>query len=124
MLRTRRRVYILCIYSFSAPFVLFYKSRSYRYCGNIIFGGVVNIKGNMEQRACDLAVYIIENRATVRDAAGKFGISKSTVHKDISERLPHFNRSLYLQVKEVLDENKAQRHIRGGMATRRKYKGA
>ena len=63
-----------------------------------------------------MAVYIIENRATVRDAAGKFGISKSTVHKDISERLPHFNRSLYLQVKEVLDENKAQRHIRGGMA--------
>ena len=114
----------MCIYSFFAPFVLFYKSRSYRYFGNIIFGGVVNIKGNMEQRACDLAVYIIENRATVRDAAGKFGISKSTVHKDISERLPHFNRSLYLQVKEVLDENKAQRNIRGGMATRRKYKGA
>ncbi len=77
----------------------------------------------MEERACELALYIIENRTTVRSAAKKFGISKSTVHKDISERLPHFNRSLYLQVKEILDENKAQRHIRGGMATRRKYRG-
>lgn len=82
------------------------------------------MKGNMEQRACDEAVYIIENRGTVRDAARKFGISKSTVHKDISQRLPLFNRSLYLQVKAILEENKAQRHIRGGMATRRKYKGS
>ncbi|MBQ3533197.1 MAG: sporulation transcriptional regulator SpoIIID [Oscillospiraceae bacterium] len=81
------------------------------------------MKGNMEERACDLAVYIVENRTTVRDAAKKFGISKSTVHKDISERLPQYNRGLYLQVKEVLDENKAQRHIRGGLATRRKYRG-
>ena len=71
-----------------------------------------------------LALYIIENRATVRAAAAKFGISKSTVHKDISERLPHFNRTLYLQDKEVLDVNKAQRHIRGGIATRKKYRGA
>jgi len=70
-----------------------------------------------------LALYLIENRATVRAAAGKFGVSKSTVHKDLSERLPAYNRALYLQVKEVLDENKAQRHIRGGLATRRKYKG-
>ena len=77
----------------------------------------------MEQRACDLAIYIIENRATVRQAAAQFGISKSTVHKDIAERLPAFNRRLYLQVKEILDENTAQRHIRGGMATRKKYKG-
>lgn len=77
----------------------------------------------MEQRACDLAAYIIENRTTVRDAAQKFGISKSTVHKDISERLPYYNRSLYLQAKAVLEENKAQRHIRGGLATRKKYKG-
>ena len=59
----------------------------------------------------------------MRDAAREFGISKSTVHKDISQRLPLFNRSLYLQVKAILDENKAQRHIRGGLATRRKYKG-
>ena len=81
------------------------------------------MKGNMEERACDLALYIIENKATVRAAAKKFGISKSTVHKDLCDRLPTFNRSLYLQVKAVLDENKAQRHIRGGMATRKKYKG-
>lgn len=78
------------------------------------------MKGNMEERACALAAYIIENRATVRAAAKKFGVSKSTVHKDLQDRLPQFNRSLYLQVLEV---NKAQRHIRGGMATRKKYKG-
>jgi len=81
------------------------------------------LKGNMEERAERLALYIIENRATVRAAAKKFGISKSTVHKDISERLPRFNRALYLQAKEVLDVNKAQRHIRGGIATRKKYRG-
>ena len=79
--------------------------------------------GNLEQRACDLALYIIENRATVRQAAKQFGISKSTVHKDIAERLPAINRQLYRQAKEILEENKAQRHIRGGMATRKKYKG-
>ena len=81
------------------------------------------MKGNMEERACNLAVYIIENRTTVRAASKKFGISKSTVHKDLQDRLPQFNRTLYLQVKEILDENKAQRHIRGGLATRKKYKG-
>ena len=68
-----------------------------------------------------LAQYIIENRTTVRGAAQKFGISKSTVHKDLAERLPAIHRGLYLQVKEVLEENKAQRHIRGGLATREKY---
>ena len=77
----------------------------------------------MEERACELALYLIENRTTVRAAAKKFGVSKSTVHKDLSERLPLYNRTLYLQVKEIVEENKAQRHIRGGMATRRKYKG-
>ena len=81
------------------------------------------MKGNMEERAQELALYIIENKATVRAAAQKFGISKSTVHKDLSERLPMFNQNLYRQVKEILDENKAERHIRGGIATRRKYKG-
>ncbi len=81
------------------------------------------MKGNMEERAVRLAQYIIENRATVRSAAAKFGVSKSTVHKDLQERLPTFNRPLYLQVREVLDENTAQRHIRGGIATRKKYKG-
>lgn len=81
------------------------------------------MKGNMEERAQDLAQYIIENKTTVRAAALKFGISKSTVHKDLSERLPAINRSLYQQVKEILNENKAERHIRGGIATRKKYKG-
>lgn len=82
------------------------------------------MKGNMEERAVQLALYIIEHKATVRTAAQKFGISKSTVHKDLSERLPGFNRPLYHQVKRVLDENKAQRHIRGGIATREKYRHA
>ena len=78
---------------------------------------------NIEQRACDLAVYIIENKSTVRAAAAQFGISKSTVHKDITERLVKVNPALYRQVRELLDLNKAERHIRGGLATRRKYKG-
>jgi putative DeoR family transcriptional regulator (stage III sporulation protein D) len=82
------------------------------------------MKGNMEERACALALYIIEQKATVRAAAKKFGVSKSTVHKDIRERLPAINRTLYLQAKAVLEENKAQRHIRGGIATRRKYRGS
>ena len=75
----------------------------------------------MEERAQQLALYIIEEKTTVRAAAKKFGISKSTVHKDLTERLPAFNRTLYLQAKQVLEENKAQRHIRGGIATREKY---
>lgn len=81
------------------------------------------MRTDIEERACDLALYIVEHQATVRSAAKQFGISKSTVHKDLSQRLPAFNRALYLQVKEVLDLNKAERHIRGGIATRRKYKG-
>ena len=75
----------------------------------------------MKERACELAVYIIETGATVRAAAQKFGISKSTVHKDLSQRLPRYNKILYIQVRRVLDLNKAQRHIRGGLATRKKY---
>ena len=78
---------------------------------------------NIEERACDLAVYIIENKATVRAAAKQFNISKSTVHKDLTERLKTVNPALYRQVRELLYINKADRHIRGGMATRRKYKG-
>ena len=75
----------------------------------------------IEQRACALAVYIVETGAAVRTAARHFGISKSTVHKDLSQRLPQYNKRLYHQVRHVLDENKAQRHIRGGMATKQKY---
>lgn len=78
----------------------------------------------IEERACELAVYIIETGATVRSAANHFGISKSTVHKDLQQRLPKCNRILYQQVRQVLDLNKAERHIRGGLATRQKYKGA
>ena len=81
------------------------------------------MRTDREERACDLALYIIENNATVRMAAKRFSISKSTVHKDLSQRLPAFNKPLYLQVKEVLERNKAERHIRGGIATRKKYKG-
>lgn len=78
----------------------------------------------IEERACQLAVYIIETGATVRAAASHFGISKSTVHKDLQQRLPKCNSTLYTQVRQVLDLNKAERHIRGGLATRQKYKGS
>ena len=81
------------------------------------------MKDYIEERAMGIATYIIENNATIRAAARQFGISKSTVHKDLSERLRRCNYSLYLQVKQVLDTNKAERHIRGGIATRNKYKG-
>ncbi len=77
----------------------------------------------IEKRACELAVYMIETGATVRAAANHFGISKSTVHKDLQQRLPKANPLLYAQVRKVLDLNKMERHIRGGMATRRMYKG-
>ena len=76
----------------------------------------------MEARACDLALYIIEHDTTVRAAAKRFGVSKSTVHKDLTCRLPKIDRPLYLRVKAVMDRNKAERHIRGGMATREKYR--
>ena len=82
------------------------------------------MKGAVEERAVELGEYIIENNATVRAAAKKFQISKSTVHKDVTDRLHRNNPQLYAQVKEVLEHNKQERHIRGGMATRRKYKGA
>ena len=78
----------------------------------------------MEERACELAVYMIETGATVRAAAQHFGISKSTVHKDLAQRLPQYNKLLYEQVRQVLEVNKRERHIRGGMATQRKYKKA
>lgn len=83
--------------------------------------GGETMANTIEERACQLAVYIIETGATVRTAAQHFGISKSTVHKDLSQRLAQYNKLLYLQVRRVLDENKAQRHIRGGLATRKKY---
>ena len=81
------------------------------------------MRNNIEERVCDLAVYLLEHKATVRAAAAVFGVSKSTVHKDLVERLPRVNAALYRQVRELLDRNKAERHIRGGLATRRKYRG-
>ena len=77
---------------------------------------------DIEDRLRQLAVYIIETGATVRATAKEFGISKSTVHKDLQHRLPQSNRKLYLQVRQVLEHNKAQRHIRGGLATQKKYR--
>lgn len=82
------------------------------------------MKDYIEERAVALANYIIENNATVRKTASVFHISKSTVHKDVSERLNKINKSLAGKVNEVLLENKAERHIRGGMATREKYRKA
>ena len=79
------------------------------------------MKGLPEERTILAAEYIIENGATVRSAAKKFGVSKSTVHKDVSERLKHLNPDLYSEVKAVLEKNKQERHIRGGLATREKY---
>ncbi len=76
----------------------------------------------LEERACELAVYMIETGATVRSTAKHFHLSKSTVHKDISQRLKSYNPALYMQVRQILDKNKQERHIRGGMATKRKYK--
>ena len=80
------------------------------------------MRDDIERRACDLAVYIIENHSTVRAAAKRFGVSKSTVHKDLADRLACFNKPLYLQVKQVMEQNKAERHIRGGLATQKKYR--
>ena len=76
---------------------------------------------SIEERAVELAHYIIETKDTVRGAAKKYGISKSTVHKDVSERLIKINPALASEVRIILDENKAERHIRGGMATKNKY---
>ena len=76
---------------------------------------------SIEERAVNLAHYIIETKDTVRGAAAKFGVSKSTVHKDVSDRLNKINPNLAVQVREILDENKAERHLRGGMATKLKY---
>lgn len=79
------------------------------------------LKSYIEERAVQIAQYIIENQATVRQAAKQFGISKSTAHKDCSERIRSINPALAKEVRKVLDVNKSERHIRGGMATREKY---
>ncbi len=80
------------------------------------------LKDYIEERAIEIANYIIDNQVTVRQAAKHFGVSKSTIHKDITDRLQQINPSLALQARSVLDQNKSERHIRGGMATKEKYK--
>ena len=82
------------------------------------------MKTYIEERAIEIANYMIEHNATVRQAAKNFGISKSTVHKDVTERLKKINPQLYKQVAEVLKINKEERHIRGGLATKKKYEGS
>ena len=79
------------------------------------------MKDYIEERAVEVAYYIIETKATVRQAAKKFGISKSTVHKDVTERIVQINPTLAAEARKVLDVNKSERHIRGGMATKEKY---
>ncbi len=79
------------------------------------------MKGNLEERAVTLGEYIIEHKSTVRDTAAVFGISKSTVHKDLTSVLPRLNAGLYKEVRAVLDVNKEERHLRGGEATKHKY---
>lgn len=80
------------------------------------------MKDYIEERALEIAEYIVKEKATVRQAAGVFGVSKSTVHKDVTERLPKINPLVATMVKNILDKNKAERHIRGGKATKMKYK--
>ena len=79
------------------------------------------MKTYIEERAIEIANYIIENNATVRQAAKNYGISKSTVHKDVTERLEQVNPALAAEARKVIDVNKSERHIRGGMATKEKY---
>ena len=81
------------------------------------------MKKYIEERAIEIANYIIDNNATVRQAAKQFGVSKSTVHKDVSERLEGINGSLAAEVRKILNVNKEERHIRGGLATKEKYMG-
>ena len=82
------------------------------------------MKDYIEERTLEIAKYILNEGATVRQAAGIFGVSKSTVHKDVTERLPKINPLIATEVKQVLETNKAERHIRGGKATKLKYKAA
>lgn len=79
------------------------------------------MKTYIEQRVLEIANFVLNNNATVRESAKRFGISKSTVHKDITERLPELNKEIYEEVKKVLETNKAERHLRGGEATKQKY---
>lgn len=98
-----------------------FKNPCIHYKKNVCRG--IFLKDYIEERAVEIADYIIENNATVRQTAKQFRISKSTVHKDVTERLQQINPQLAGEARKVLDLNKSERHIRGGMATREKYKG-
>lgn len=87
-----------------------------------MYAGVF-MKEYIEERAVEIACYIIEHKATVRQTAKRFGVSKSTIHKDVTDRLLQINPSLAAEARKILDVNKSERHIRGGLATREKYKG-
>lgn len=91
------------------------------YIVKTVLAGVCPLKDYIEERALAVANYIVESRATVRQTATRFGISKSTVHKDVTDRLAQINPGLEQEVRQILNLNKAERHIRGGMATREKY---
>lgn len=80
------------------------------------------MKQYIEDRAVDIANYIIQNNSTVRQAAGYYGVSKSTVHMDVTKRLTKINPSLACEIRKILNVNKSERHIRGGNATKKKYK--
>ena len=96
--------------------------RLYKHQIRVIFLKGYHIqKTPIEERAVAIAEYIVKNKATVRQAAGQFGVSKSTVHKDVTERLLRINPSLAAKARKILDVNKSERHIRGGMATKEKY---
>jgi putative DeoR family transcriptional regulator (stage III sporulation protein D) len=86
-----------------------------------VSSGAYPLKDYIEERAVELAEYILETKSTVRQAAKKFGVSKSTVHKDVTERLSRINPGLAAEIRKILDVNKSERHIRGGLATREKY---
>lgn len=100
--------------------VIFYAASSYNLWKAEEKGGPA-VHDYILQRVLEIGKYIVETRATVRQVARNFGVSKSTVHKDVTERLPEVNRHLAQQVKKILEINKAERHLRGGEATRRKY---
>ena len=102
-------------------FCLFITFKTIAYTVKTASSGALSLKDYIEERAVEVAHYIIENKATVRQAAKKFGISKSTVHKDCAERLRTINPSLAAEVRKILDVNKQERHIRGGLATKEKY---
>ena len=112
--------YICQIGKYAAALTIHTCRSCFIHCKNSVFGGL-SLKDYIEERAVEIANYIIETKATVRQTAKKFGISKSTVHKDVTDRLIQINPALAGEARKILDVNKEERHIRGGLATREKY---